>query len=164
MKFWNTTKETVKFMYDQRPIIMAPDSKLLCQSVEMKTNIMRDMSYMGIVFIDGDSDMEAKRKEGLLAVHQFEMQQLKDWVSFLDENRSNGKTVLGLPRRMQVLQRNIAAREEELGLDPELSEEIYDRLKNEKLAKMPIVPKNTGKKRGPKSRVNIGSIEATSPV
>lgn len=130
---WNTTKNKVKVQHDGKTWFMEPDEvKEFYFDGDAKC-IADVYGIEGIAMLEQNTD--AAKKSALpattLKYYNFLLQQLRDWSSYMDDQRKDGRSMLGIPKRVKELQREVATLEYANAYELSMNDEIYQKLMKE---------------------------------
>lgn len=130
MQLWNA-RDIAQDIKQNGKTVTVPAMGTITFPDDEGTHVLQRMSPYGFIDLPSECTEEQKAQrwqQALTNYYEFCWQQLLDWQSWMDDRRKQGNSVLGLPKRMRELQREVVRLEELLGLDQRMAPEVYDEI------------------------------------
>lgn len=156
VQIWNPTDQKIEFGYDAKTIILEPN-EMLDVTEQAAKDVHTDNKHKGLVVIRRGDSPEQKKKESKLAIYECLFKQLKLRNSYKDEQRNDGKTLIGEFSRITQIKREMSDIEDALELEKRLDTEFYKKYEREKEASASLAAPKRGRK---PLNVNTGTTTA----
>lgn len=127
---WNTTKNKLKIQYDAKTWFMEPNEVKEFYFDQDAKSIYDNYAIEGIALLErnDDNEKQEKLKSATERYYGFLLQQLRDWSSYMDDMRKDGRSIMGIPKRVKELQKEVATMEYANGYELSMNDEIYEKL------------------------------------